>query len=140
MKRVLGFIPVVIVVGLILFLTMQSIQGTVFLSESFRDWLIGFCDRFGFDEAGKWLDSPMIIRRIGHVIEYFVLGIAAAISLKRKRYALLFCLCISVADQIIKIYVPGRHFDWMDYPFDAMGYVCGIVMFGLISYRRNEQG
>ncbi len=126
MKRVLGFIPVVIVVELILFLTLQSIQETVFLSESFRRWLISLCGRFGFYEAGKWLDSSIIIRRIGHVIEYFVLGIAAAISLKRKRYALLFCLCISVADQIIKIYVPGRHFDWMDLMFDAMGYVIGL--------------
>ncbi len=138
MKRVLGFIPVVIVVGLILFLTLQSIQETVFLSESFRGWLISLCGRFGFDEAGKWLDSPIIIRRIGHVIEYFVLGIATAISLKRKRYALLFCLCISIIDQIIKIYVPGRHFDWIDFPFDAMGHVCGIVLIGLVSYRRNE--
>ncbi len=67
-----------------------------------------------------------------------MLGIAAAISLKRKRYALLFCLCVSVIDQIIKIYVPGRHFDWVDLPFDAVGYVCGIVVLGLILYRRSN--
>ncbi len=74
----------------------------------------------------SWIDSPVAVRRLGHVIEYFVLGAAAAISVRKKRFALLLCICISVADQVIKIYVPGRHFDRMDLTFDAMGYVIGL--------------
>ena len=126
MKRLLIFIPVVIVAVIILLLTLQNIEGTVTLSEGFRTWIVSVCGRFGWDTLAGWIDSPVTVRRLGHVIEFFVLGVAAAISVRKKRFALLLCICISVADQVIKIYVPGRHFDRMDFPFDAVGYVSGL--------------
>ncbi len=126
MKRVLVFIPVVTVAVIILLLTLQNIEGTVALSEGFRNWIVSVCGGFGWDTLAGWIDSPVVVRRLGHVIEYFVLGAAAAISVRKKRFALLLCICISFADQIIKIYVPGRHFDRMDLTFDAMGYVIGL--------------
>ena len=138
MKRALVFIPVVIVAVIILLLTLQDIERTVALSEGFRSWIVSVCDRFGWDMLGSRIDSPVAIRRLGHVIEYFVLGAAAAISIRKKRFALLLCICISVADQVIKIYVPGRRFDRMDLTFDAMGYGFGSGLIGLISGRRNE--
>ncbi len=135
MKRVFAFIPVVIVAVIILLLTLQSAEGTVGLSEGFRNWLVSVCNRFGWDTFRGWIDSPVAIRRLGHVIEYFALGVAAAISVRKKKFALLLCMCISVADQVIKIYVPGRHFDLLDLPFDAAGYIGGIL-FGAV-FRRS---
>ncbi len=132
MKRVFAFIPVVIVAVIILLLTLQSAEGTVGLSEGFRNWLVSVCDRFGWDTFRGWIDSPVAIRRLGHVIEFFLLGLAAAISARKKKFALLLCMCISVADQVIKIYVPGRHFDWVDLGFDAMGYVIGSSMVWIV--------
>lgn len=132
MKRVFAFIPVVIVAVIILLLTLQSAEGTVGLSEGFRNWLVSVCNRFGWDTFRGWIDSPVAIRRLGHVIEFFLLGVAAAISVRKKKFALLLCMCISVADQVIKIYVPGRHFDRTDLGFDAMGYVIGLSMVWIV--------
>ena len=89
MKRVLEFMPVVTVAVIILLLTIQNIEGTVALSEGFRSWIVSICGRFGLDTLAGWIDSPVDVCRLGHVIEYFVLGAAAAISVRKKRFALL---------------------------------------------------
>ena len=132
MSRIMKFIPLVIVIAVIILLTFQDAQGTISLSEGFRNWIVGICDRYRLDTVRGWIDSPIAIRRLGHVIEYFALGVAAAICMRKKRYALLLCVCVSVADQVIKIYVPGRHFDIYDLPFDAAGYAVGILLGGMI--------
>ncbi len=132
LNKTVKMIPVVMAVGLIFALTMQNVTETVALSEGFRNWIIMVCERFDADTVKGWMDSTVAVRRLGHVIEYFVLGVAAAVSVRKKRYALLFCVCISLVDQIIKIYVPGRHFDWVDILFDAVGYLSGsAVVFAL---------
>lgn len=77
MKRVFAFIPVVIVAVIILLLTLQSAEGTVGLSEGFRNWLVSVCNRFGWDTFRGWIDSPVAIRRLGHVIEFFFVGIGS---------------------------------------------------------------
>ena len=132
MKRILKIIPLLIVIAAIILLTFQDVQGTIDLSEGFRDWAVGICDRYRLDTVRGWIDSSIAIRRVGHIIEYFALGVAAAISIKKKIFALLLCLCISIGDQVIKMYVPGRHFDLFDLPFDAAGYVTGILLVTVI--------
>ena len=41
---------------------------------------------------------------------------------------LIFCVAVSLLDQFPKIFVPVRHFDVKDLPFDFIGIVIGLVV------------
>ena len=139
MRRIWKFIPLVIMIAVIILLTFQDAQGTLCLSEGFRNWIIGLCENFDLYNARGWVDSAIRIRRLGHVLEYLAFGVAAAICIGKKRYTLLLCVCFSFADQIIKIYVPGRHFDPYDLPFDAVGYAAGILLGDVFAGEKSKQ-
>ncbi len=119
-------------VAAIIFLTMQSVPDTVGMSEWFRQRLLALCDRAGFESIKGWVESPINVRRLGHVIEFFALGLVAAIASKKTWRAWILCICISLCDQILKMYVPGRHFDIVDLGFDAAGYAIGICLVWVI--------
>lgn len=38
------------------------------------------------------------------------------------------CMAGSLFDQTHKLFVPVRHFDWKDLPFDAFGYLAAVVV------------
>ena len=110
----------------------------VAMSEEFRKLLVRACERFGIPTA-SWWNSSSGIRKLGHVIEYGLLGIASGIAfISSERFAkgitiaLSLCIAVSVLDQVIKIFVPIRHFDWTDLPFDIVGGVLGIGIVSLI--------
>lgn len=42
--------------------------------------------------------------------------------------AVLTCICISLCDQSVRIFIAGRHFDSFDLVLDALGYVSAIVV------------
>lgn len=42
--------------------------------------------------------------------------------------ALLTCMCISLCDQLVWLFIVGRHFDFFDLVLDAIGYVSAIVV------------
>lgn len=44
------------------------------------------------------------------------------------------CMAVSVADQIVKIYVPSRHFDKGDIPFDIIGFCSGLTIAWVIYF------
>ena len=67
------------------------------------------------------------------MIEYGVLGLASGIAFinsdrwaKGTVIALALCIAVSFIDQVVKIFVPIRHFDWTDIPFDIVGSLVGI--------------
>ncbi len=107
---------------------MQNAQGTLDLSEWFRVWLVDKCDKAGFDRIVVLIDSPTAIRRVGHIIEFFALGMTAAIASRKIWTAWVVCIAVSFLDQFLKKYVPGRHFDAVDLCFDAVGYVTAICL------------
>ena len=128
--------------GLIISLTLMNTPRNVEMSEAFRVWLVDFFNRIGID--GAWWNSSAGIRKLGHVIEYGLLGIASGIAFDSHRNGVLrdalrstlkplgLCLGISVLDQSVKILVPIRHFDVSDIPFDIIGAVLGIGIVSLI--------
>ena len=104
----------------------------VTMSEEFRKLLVRACERFGIPTA-SWWNSSSGIRKLGHILEYGLLGIASGIAFicsghrfKGTVIALSLCIAVSVLDQVIKIFVPIRHFDWTDIPFDIVGGIVGI--------------
>ena len=104
----------------------------VAFSEEFRKLLVKTCERLGIN-SDAWWNSSSGIRKLGHIIEYGLLGIASGIEFidcfkgfKGTVLAIGLCITVSVLDQVVKIFVPIRHFDWTDIPFDIAGAVLGI--------------
>lgn len=128
LKRFIRYIPIFAAVVGILVLTTQNKEETTSLSQSFRNWLVEVSIRLGIDTDTEWWNDRQNVRLLGHVIEYFILGLASGIAFKRKWVALIFCVLISLLDQITKIFVPVRHFDIGDIPFDLVGIVSGILI------------
>lgn len=134
--------------GLILGLTLQSAQSTTALSDWFRDWLLRFV--LPDSSAAKWISVN--IRRLGHVPEYFLLGVTVYSALRGTfpgrrvlLWAILICACVSLGDQGLKELIPVRHFDDRDLPMDVIGYSLGIAAASLAQHciekkRRKENG
>lgn len=123
--------------GIILGLTLQSAQGTTALSDWCRDALLKILPEGS--KAAEWVTRN--IRRLGHVPEYFLLGLTVYGALKSsfpgKRVfflALVCCAAVSVGDEVLKELIPVRHFDWRDFPMDLLGYGLGIS-FGWVFWK-----
>lgn len=111
----------------------------VAFSEEFRKLLVKACEKLGIS-SDAWWNSSSGIRKLGHVIEYGLLGIASGIAFissdrwfKGTAFALILCIAVSVLDQCVKIFVPIRHFDWTDIPFDIVGSLAGIGLVMIIT-------
>lgn len=146
-KHIVRCIPVMISVFIIFALTLQDPRGSVELSNNTRSFLADLCDRIGISSQGKWWNTAVHIRWLAHLAEYFLLGITAEIAFVRVLWVFFFCFGISLLDQIVKIFVPVRHFDIRDIPFDMAGYGLGIsagylilMMIFMFVENRKEKG
>ena len=117
-----------------MYLTVMKLDDTVYLSESFRTLINSMCERLGIDTSAEWWNSGAGIRWIGHVIEYFALGLVVGIAIKRKLVGLIVCMAVSLIDQTVKIFIPARHFDKGDIPFDIVGFCCGLAIAWVLKY------
>ncbi|MBQ3395655.1 MAG: VanZ family protein, partial [Synergistaceae bacterium] len=54
--------------------------------------------------------------------------------------AFLLSSCVGLADECIKIYIPGREFDLVDWVLDVAGIIAGILTASMISilFRRGK--
>ncbi len=127
-KKKASIILIILAVGVIMFLTVMKLDDTVYLSESFRNTMNAICERIGVDTSTEWWNSGAGIRLIGHVMEYFALGLVVGFAVKSKIAGLIVCMAISIIDQTVKIFIPARHFDWGDIPFDICGFCCGLAI------------
>ena len=124
---------------LILFLTVQNSGRSGELSNRFLECVYRFIKKTGLIDhpsALFYMIGYRGIRKLAHVAEYCLLGISSMIVFGRSVNAFLkavgLCAFISVADQFIKIFVPGREFDWTDLPYDMAGYLIGTLIVLLI--------
>ena len=130
--RVLRWLPVVLAVCGIFALTFQNSSQNAGMSEAFRGLLVRVCERVGIDCTGVWWNSRSGVRHLGHVIEYFVLGICSGMALRKKWQAVALCLAVSAFDQAVKELIPVRHFDIHDIPFDIAGIAAGVLLSAII--------
>lgn len=138
LKKLAKFIPVLIAIAGILMLTMQNKTGTMALSNGTRKYLVEILGLLGVDAQSEWWNTSASIRWIGHFIEYFILGLVSGAAFKKKRYALILCAAISLLDQVTKIFVPVRHFDPEDIPFDVIGFCSGIAITWIVGMAINK--
>lgn len=62
------------------------------------------------------------------LLSIFFLGVFVGFAVKRKIFGLIICSIISFSDQTVKIFVPARHFDKGDIPFDIIGFCSGLAI------------
>lgn len=131
---VFASIAAAIVVAVAIFvLTNQATDISAEESSFVNDLLIGVfgADSQFYDPQEKlWLG--LSVRRWAHVVEFWALGLfvsLASVLVRRGKspvvsgaYAVGICAICSLTDQLHKLLVPGRHFDWLDLPLDALGY------------------
>lgn len=90
--------------------------------ENFLNWVSAFVD---------WS-----VRQWAHVFEFLIIGMCVSIfyAFATKNIgtmlvlAVLTCMCISLCDQSVRIFIAGRHFDSFDLVLDALGYVSAIMV------------
>lgn len=126
----------------IFYLTVQSPAESVALSSSFDQIVKSLVVHLGTEgPAGALAQfvSGIPVRRIGHIGEFFAFGLLASLlviawfSNRMGTWSMVFaslglCLAGSLFDQVHKLFVPVRHFDWEDLPFDACGYLAAIIV------------
>lgn len=128
---VISLVFVLITLCILFYLTFQTPDETVALSErvehlpvveDFLIWVSRFVD---------WS-----VRQWAHMFEFLIIGICVSIfyvfATKNigimMALALLTCVCISLCDQTVRIFIVGRHFDSFDLVLDAIGYVSAIMI------------
>ena len=110
------WILLIAALGLILLLNLQGKDATMALSNKVSAFLQAV-----FPDDSAWIAAN--IRKLGHIMEYFLLGFACYCCFGWK--CLVCCTVFSVLDQCFKELIPVRHFDSTDLPYDMLGYVLG---------------
>lgn len=79
----------------------------------------------------------LIIRKLAHFIEYFILGILVTNFItrydKKIIIAILLCIIYATSDEIHQIFVPGRSCQVTDVIIDSMGSIMGVYLYKLIN-------
>ena len=122
---------VLITLCILFYLTFQTPDDTVALSE--RVGHLPFVENF-LNWVGVFVDWS--VRQWAHIFEFLISGMCVSIFYKFATeniwtmlvLAVLTCICISLCDQSVRIFIAGRHFDSFDLVLDALGYVSAIVV------------
>ena len=128
---IIAYLPPLAALALIVLLTVQPSGESGRFSQWFASQLIHWLH---LENRPHWcVFIARNARRIGHVLEYFLLGltVAAAFRISGRRGflgALAVCAAVSLADQTLKIFIPGRHFDHFDLLMDLLGYGAAILL------------
>ena len=128
---IISLVFVLITLCILFYLTFQTPDDTVALSE--RVGHLSVVDDF-LNWVGAFVDWS--VRQWAHVFEFLIIGMCVSIFYKFATeniwtmlvLAVLTCMCISLCDQSVRIFIVGRHFDSFDLALDALGYVSAIVI------------
>ena len=122
-------------------LAQQGIPDTQALAWRVEQQLVRLVPPTGTGAAGEPTWCGLTIRRLAHIAEFLVLGIAAAavgltlLGRDGRAFgaAAALCLAASLADEVHKRFVPGRHFDATDLLLDALGYGLALLLVAAVS-------
>lgn len=81
----------------------------------------------------------LIIRKLAHFTEYFILGILVYNLVDRnnkKAYnAIIICILYAISDEIHQIFVPGRSCQLLDMTIDSTGSITGIFLLSFMKHK-----
>ena len=129
MKRYLRWIPLILSLLLIFGLTFQNGAASKQLTEHTQS---AISRMISSQAETNWWNNYILMRKLGHIPEYFLLGMSSVIALRKWWEAGILCIAVSFSDEIVKGLLPSREFDFVDMRFDLIGYVIGIVAITLV--------
>ena len=126
-KKITAGILTILIIGTVLFLTLQGPEDTTKLSEQVRQWI-------GYQGSG------LAFRSDAHLVEYFIVGLVI-IGLARafgwKPWTGVFIACVfGLLDESIKILLPTREFSMTDLIKDFFGVFAALGVWSLVSRRK----
>lgn len=142
-KCIIAWAIVFIVISIIVFLTVQNSAESLKLSSKIQSDIVAARNRTDATQFAKWEYNKQYFRRLAHIVEYFVLGLAVCYALncslhikiiKKSIIAIVFCMVVSVGDQLLKGLLPTREFDPKDLLYDFYGYMLGIGILMIILF------
>lgn len=134
-KNVKRLLPVIIMLILIAFLTLQSPEETLSLSGGMQRFLKALFP----DATGRWTIDMHWFRTLLHLPLYFLLGIVVCLKVPKFWRAVGICSIVALADEIFKIFLPTREFGALDLIFDAIGFLAGISLVMIIRWIRRKR-
>lgn len=117
MTTKMGIICTGIVMLGILGLTLQSAEGTMALSNMVLDW---------FNKNGINITNSQLRGGV-HIPLYFPLGFVLCLFFEYKT-AISCGSLVGLSDEILKIFLPTRHFSSMDVISDIIGITLGVFV------------
>lgn len=137
------FLPTILWLGIIFFLSGQTGEQTASLSLSIARWLMRFFP--GTTETGL----HMCLRKAAHIGVYFVEGVLLFPALRRSLRSagkgfivtLVLCALIAAVDEAHKALIPGRHCSWDEAGLNLLGAFLGagaVLIVGILKARRKN--
>ena len=132
-----AWLPVGVMLTVIFSLTLQSPEGTLHLSGWVQEFLLSLFDK---GSAPAWLYDMHWVRSYAHIPLYFALSLTLYLALsasfaERKpafKMAMLLALLAAVIsslvglfDEFIKMFLPMREFDIVDWGIDILASLVG---------------
>jgi VanZ family protein len=97
--------------------------------------VMDFCNQMLRNWGVKFQFTPVMVRKIAHFVEFFILGaLAAAACLwnhisRPALLAVLFSTWVAAVDECIQVLVPNRGPAFLDVVLDTCGAIFGAVLF-----------
>ncbi len=153
------WIPVVIWIVVIFIFSLQPGEGSENTSLHVTSWILGMIfgtetvEQIPVTDVGlKRFDE--ITRTFAHMNEYIVLGLLLGVTVtvngfREKLRVFYICAigaCVSLADEFVQIFVPGRYGEIKDFAIDMAGImiatlvwqICGDIRLKLSAKRKKE--
>lgn len=130
LKKVLCYLPVVICMTVIFWLSSRTADESARQSGAVLEWLIGFFGDNGF--------TDFIVRKSAHCLEFTGLSVLFNISLliDRKKFmpvmSAVLTSAYAITDEFHQLFVPGRSCQISDWAIDTCGAIAGSLAFALI--------
>ena len=137
MKRIILTIVTVLWMTVIFLLSSEDATKSTKLSESFTDkTLVNVCKLFNkkCDKDKVISKYGVLVRKLAHFTEYFILGLLVLFTLKEYGIKNLFipiivCVLYASSDEIHQLFVDGRSASVIDVLIDSLGSILSILLF-----------
>lgn len=138
--KITAWIPVVLWMLLIYFLSAQSAVESAGLSSKVTEMMLGLINQvvpaFGTG-AVDYSYLNHVVRKLAHFFLYLVLGVLSARALRKNgitgwkplALAVILCALYAVTDELHQVFVPGRSGQISDVILDTMGGLVGILLY-----------
>ena len=132
-RKIIFFVPALLCMAVILLLTFQAPEESGALSAKFQKVAGSF---FGLENLPAWIRDMQLLRTFIHVFLYMPLGAALHYAFRHYGQSLgktafaaqITASAFGLLDEAVKMFLPGREFDVIDWVCDVVGIGAGILL------------